>query len=86
MSRLFKETTFIFFSCYKVFTSNNIFNISFAQDKAPLQAMDENSESTDDNGKWNTVVSYQERIALEIFIVRFSVKKYLTSWPLRFCT
>ena len=69
-SPLFKETTFVFFSRYKVFTSNNIFNISFAQDKAPLQEMEEYSESTDDKGKGNMMVSYQERIALEILIVQ----------------
>ena len=30
-----------------------MFNISFAQGKAPLQAMAEHSESTDDKGKGN---------------------------------
>ena len=59
--------TFIFFSCYKVFT---IFNISFAKEKDPLQAMEEHSESTDDKGKGNVIVSYQERITLEILIVQ----------------
>ena len=68
---LFRETGFIFFSRYKVFTSNNIFfNISFVQDNAPLQAMEEHSESTDDKGKGNMMVSYQKRIALEVLIVQ----------------
>ena len=31
------------------------FNISFAQDKAPLQAMEEHSESTDDKGEGNII-------------------------------
>ena len=53
----------------QVFTSHNIFNISFAQDKAPLQVMEEHSESTDDKGKGTIIVSYRERIALRILIV-----------------
>ena len=69
-SSQFKGTTFIFFSLYKVFTSSNIFNISFAQDKAPIQAMEEHFESTDDKGKGNIIVSYQERIALEVLIAQ----------------
>ena len=44
--------------------------IFFAQDKAPLQAMEEHSESTDDKGKRNIIVSYQERIVLKILIVQ----------------
>ena len=69
-SPLFKEATFIFFSRYKLFTSNNLYKISFAQDKAPLQAIEKHSESTDDKGKGNIMVSYQVRIALEILIVQ----------------
>ena len=42
----------------------------FAQDKALLQAMEEHSESTDDKGKRNIIVSYQERIALKILILQ----------------
>ena len=43
----------MFFSRYKAFTSNKIFNISFVQDNAPVQAMEEHSESTEDKGKGN---------------------------------
>ena len=69
-SPLYKETTFTFFSRYKVFSSNNIINIFFAQDNAPPQAMKEHCESHDDKGKGNIIVFRQERIALEILIVQ----------------
>ena len=45
-------------------------SMSFVENKAPLQAMEDRSESTDDEGKGNIIVSNQERIALEILIVQ----------------
>ena len=78
-SPLFKETTFIFFSRYKVSTSNSIFNISFAQDKAPLQAMEEHSESTDDKGKRNIIVSYRERIVWKFLLYSKNILDFLAS-------
>ena len=60
----------MFISRYKIFSSNNNFNMSFAQEKVPVQAMEDRSESTDDEGKGNIIVSNQERIALEILIVQ----------------
>ena len=78
-SLLFKETTFIVFSRYKIFTSDNIYNNSFAQDKSPPQAMEEHSESTDDKGKGNIIVSYQQQQQHFIKTESYKLVIYLTA-------
>ena len=78
---LFKETGFIFFSRYKVFTCNNIFAIFLLRRTTPHSKQWRPNIPNQLMTKVKEIwwFPYQERIALEILIVQWK-----NTWPLGF--